>query len=144
MRRLRILAALLLAATALHAQSAPDAIRHVLTTEVAAWNRGDVVDFMHGYADSPDTTFIGTTIQHGYQTILDRYKKTYSSSAAMGRLDFSGLDIRMLGSNHAIATGHFHLTRTTAGGGDATGVFSLVFEKQPAGWKIILDHTTSS
>jgi ketosteroid isomerase-like protein len=44
---------------------------------------------------------------------------------------------------HAVVTGHFHLTRSAAGGGDASGVFSLVFEKKPTGWKIILDHTSS-
>lgn len=140
--------AALLFATAAHAQSAPipadAAIRHVLSTQVEAWNRGDIPTFMHGYADSPRTTFIGKAIEHGYAMILARYQSSYSTPAAMGHLDFSGLDVRMLGPEHAVVTGHFHLTRTAAGGGDASGVFSLVFEKEPAGWKIILDHTTSS
>jgi ketosteroid isomerase-like protein len=49
----------------------------------------------------------------------------------------------MLGSDHAVVTGHFHLTRTQAGGGDASGIFSLVFEKKAGNWKVILDHTSS-
>jgi ketosteroid isomerase-like protein len=61
----------------------------------------------------------------------------------MGHLDFSDLDVRMLGLEHAVVTGRFHLTRSAAGGGDASGVFSLVFEKKASEWKIILDHTSS-
>lgn len=134
---------LLLTTSALHAQSAEDAIRRVLGDQVSAWNRGDVVTFMHGYDDSPQTTFMGKSIEHGYQMILARYQRKYPSNEAMGHLDFSDLDVRMLGPEHAVVTGHFHLTRSQAGGGDASGIFSLVFEKKPSGWKIILDHTSS-
>jgi uncharacterized protein (TIGR02246 family) len=138
---------LLLTIPALHAQSAEDAIRQVLGDQASAWNRGDIVTFMHGYDDSPQTTFIGKSVEHGYAMILARYQRSYSSPEAMGQLDFSDLDVRMLGPEHepahAVVTGHFHLTRSAAGGGDASGVFSLVFEKKPTGWKIILDHTSS-
>lgn len=134
---------LLLCASALHAQ-APDAIRQVLADQAAAWNRGDVVTFMKGYADSPRTTFIGKTMEQGYDKILARYKRIYATSEEMGHLDFSDLDVRMLGEDHAVVTGHFHLTRMQGSGGEASGIFSLVFEKEPAGWKIILDHTTIS
>lgn len=127
----------------LRAQAPENAIREVLADQQAAWNRGDVVTFMHGYDDSPETTFIGKSIEHGYGMILARYEKNYGSREAMGQLDFSDITVRMLGEEHAVVTGHFHLTRTPAGGGNASGVYSLVFEKRPAGWKIILDHTSS-
>jgi ketosteroid isomerase-like protein len=136
------LAIALLADGTLRAQPSHD-IRHVLMDQQNAWNRGDIVDFMHGYDDSPQTTFIGTSIQHGYATILERYRHTYSSRDVMGHLEFGDLQIRMLGDNHAVVTGSFHLTRSHSAGGNASGVFSLVFEKKPSGWKIILDHTTS-
>jgi uncharacterized protein (TIGR02246 family) len=134
---------LLLTNPVLHAQSAEDAIRQVLTDQVSAWNRGDIPAFMHGYDDSPQTTFIGKSIEHGYSMILARYQRSYSSPEAMGHLDFSDLDVRMLGQDHAVVTGHFHLSRSQAGGGDASGIFSLVFENKPTGWKIVLDHTSS-
>jgi len=139
------LAALFLAGFAqpLPAQSSDAAIRQLLMDQQAAWNQGDIVAFMHGYDDSPQTTFMGKTIEHGYQKILERYQRNYASREAMGELAFSDLDVRMLGEDHAVVTGHFHLTRGQAGGGDAAGVFSLVFEKKPGGWKIILDHTSS-
>jgi ketosteroid isomerase-like protein len=128
--------------------SAPEAaIRQVLVDQAAAWNGGDVVTFMHGYADSPRTTFIGKSVEHGYSMILARYQRNYASRDAMGQLDFSEIDVRLLGADdnptHAIVTGRFHLARSQAGGGDASGIFSLVFEKESAGWKIILDHTSS-
>lgn len=126
-----------------HAQSSETAIRQLLSDQQAAWNRGDIVAFMHGYDDSPRTTFIGKTIEHGYQMILARYERSYASREAMGELAFSDLDVRMLGMNHAVVTGHFHLERTQAGGGEAAGIFSLVFEKKAAGWRIILDHTST-
>ncbi len=150
MRGTRILGLFVVLAGALaQAQTAPaaqgdaaGAIVHVLQDQQSAWNRGDVDDFMRGYKDSPDTTFIGKSIAQGYAPILARYKKTYASPDAMGKLDFSDIVVRPLGPDYAVVTGKFHLARTAAGGGDASGIYSLVFEKTDAGWKIILDHTS--
>jgi len=124
------------------AQDAESAIRKVLDDQVSAWNKGDIDAFMQGYQDSPETTFIGKTVHHGWQQVLERYEHDYSSKEARGTLEFSDLSVRLLGANYAIATGRYHLTRSAAGGGDATGIFSLVWEKSAAGWKIILDHTS--
>lgn len=122
----------------------PAAIRQVLANQQAAWNRGDIPTFMRGYDNSPETTFIGKTIAHGYQPILARYKKTYATRAAMGTLQFSDVTVKMLGPNYAVVTGRFHLTRTASAGGDASGIYSLIFARKPAGWRIILDHTSSN
>lgn len=118
------------------------AIKQVLSDQEAAWNRGDIDIFMLGYKDSPETAFIGKTIQYGYGPILERYKSHYTTREAMGKLDFSNLTVKMLGKNYAVVTGNFHLARTAAGGGDASGIFSLIFERESDGWKIILDHTS--
>lgn len=118
------------------------AIRGVLSAQVAAWNRGDVVAFMRGYKNSPSTTFVGKTIQHGYTNILARYQKTFAGKEKMGELTFSDLEVHQLDPHFATATGHFHLARSAAGGGDTAGIFSLIFEKTDSGWKIILDHTS--
>ena len=126
------------------AQDDPEkAVKQVLLHQVGAWNRGDIDAFMQGYKNAPDTTFIGKNVEHGYAPILARYKKAYASKDAMGMLDFSEIEVRSLGPQYAMATGRYHLTRTATGGGDATGIFSLVWEKTSEGWKIILDHTTS-
>jgi uncharacterized protein (TIGR02246 family) len=120
------------------------AINKVLHEQEIAWNKGDVETFMHGYKDAPETTFIGKTIRQGYQPILERYKAAYASPDAMGRLSFTEIDVRMLGPDHAVVVGKFHLTRNAAGGGDSSGIYSLILEREPEGWRIILDHTTTT
>jgi len=119
-----------------------EAIRNVLNAQVAAWNRGDVVTFMHGYKDSPATTFVGKTIAHGFSNILERYRKIYVDKEKMGQLTFSDLEVHPLDAHFAAVTGRFHLARSASAGGDAQGIFSLIFKKTSAGWKIVLDHTS--
>lgn len=124
------------------------AIRDAMAAQVAAWNRGDIQAFMQSYEDSPSTTFISSSVQHGFRPILERYRKAYASRAQMGTLTFSNLDIRLLpGScgtvDYAIVTGRFHLARTTHGQAKKDdGIFSLLWRKEPAGWRILLDHTS--
>jgi uncharacterized protein (TIGR02246 family) len=123
------------------AQTADTAIHHLMDQQAADWNRGDVEAFMKGYEDAPTTTFVGDTVQYGYQTILDRYRTKYKTPAAMGKLTFTHLAVRTLDAQFAVATGNFHLDRDTEGGGNADGIFSLVLKKESQGWKIILDHS---
>jgi ketosteroid isomerase-like protein len=61
----------------------------------------------------------------------------------MGRLSFSNVEVRVLAPDLALVTGEFHLERTTAGGGNAAGRYTLILRKTTAGWKIIHDHTSS-
>jgi uncharacterized protein (TIGR02246 family) len=134
---------ILLLAACTSAQMQPEpAIRKVLADQVAAWNRGDIDGFMEGYENSLATTFIGKTVRHGWQQVLENYRTSYGTRAKMGTLDFSELAVRMLGTEYASVTGKFHLARGAEGGGEASGIFSLVFRKTPGGWKIILDHTS--
>jgi uncharacterized protein (TIGR02246 family) len=150
-QRAKILGWILIAATLPAYAALPSAkdaaandIKEVLAKQAEAWNLGDVETFMTGYKDAPDTTFIGKSVTQGYSTVLDHYKKTYSSKEAMGTLEFSDLEVRSLDVEYAVVTGKFHLTRSAAGGGDASGIFSLVWEHTDSGWKIILDHTSAT
>jgi len=138
------LLSVLAAAAALSAQAAsPEgAIRKVMEDQVAAWNRADIESFVEGYADSPDTLFIGSTITEGRAGVLERYRKTYTTPEKMGKLEFSDLRIRMLGANYATVIGRFHLHRAAESGGDAAGIFTLIFQNSEKGWKIIQDHTS--
>ena len=124
-------------------QGEPEAQIHaVLDAQVTAWNRGDVAAFMQGYWNSPDTEFVGSNgIVRGWQLILDRYRKAYPDRAAMGHLEFSDLEIQMLGSDAALVVGRFHLQRQSD---TPRGVFTLVFRKFPEGWRIIHDHTSAT
>ncbi len=118
------------------------AINAVLKAQQAAWNRGDVGAFLVGYWQSPELTFSGSNgVSRGWDGVLARYKKNYPDREAMGELDFSDLEFRFLGPDAALILGKWHLKRKTAG--DIGGVFTLVWQKFPEGWKIIHDHTST-
>jgi uncharacterized protein (TIGR02246 family) len=124
------------------ADSSEQDIRRVLSDQVQAWNGGDLDAFMSGYEDSPNTVFIGKTVQRGYEAVRRRYHDQYPTPEKMGKLKFSDLSVNLLGTDYASVTGAFHLARSVSAGGNASGVFSLLFRRSPAGWKIILDHTS--
>jgi TonB family protein len=118
-----------------------DAIRMVLYAQQAAWNRGDVDAFLVGYWQSPELTFSGSSgVSRGWDGVRARYKKNYPDRAAMGELDFSELEFRFLGKDAALVLGKWHLKRQP---GDIGGVFTLVWQRFPEGWKIIHDHTSA-
>jgi ketosteroid isomerase-like protein len=119
------------------------AIRTVLSSQAADWNRGDMDAYAKGYKDSPSILFLGKTVRRGYAEMIASYRKNYPNRAAMGSLTFTNLEVHLLDAHFAAAIGNFHLERSAAGGGNAVGLFSLVLEKTPAGWKIILDHSSS-
>jgi uncharacterized protein (TIGR02246 family) len=114
----------------------------VLLAQERAWNAGDIGAFATAYKNSPDTIFMGSDMYQGFDAMLARYRKTYPDRATMGMLTFSDLQPRLLDDHYAVVTGQFALERDKKHGGAANGIFSLVFEKTPEGWKIILDHTT--
>jgi beta-aspartyl-peptidase (threonine type) len=118
-----------------------EAISSVLAAQQSAWNRGDVDAFLVGYWHSPELTFSGSSgVARGWDGVLARYKKNYPDKAAMGQLDFSELEFRFLGPDAALVLGHWHLKRETD---DLGGVFSLVWQRFPDGWKIVHDHTST-
>lgn len=124
--------------------ASPEAeIRAVLDKQVAAWNGGDIEEFMTTYLDSPALTFSGRDgVTRGYRPVLERYRAKYATRQAMGVLRFSEIEIRLLGADAALVLGRFDLTREPAGGGNASGRFTLVLERTPRGWKIVHDHTS--
>jgi ketosteroid isomerase-like protein len=61
----------------------------------------------------------------------------------MGTLRFEIIESRALGADHHLVLGKYFLTRSAAGGGDATGKFTLILRKTAKGWKIVHDHTSS-
>lgn len=132
----------LLAATLMSA-SEEAAIKKVLADQVDAWNRGDLNEFVRAYENSPAITFVGKTVSRGYDGVLNRYRTNYPDKLHMGTLYFEEIEVKMLGKDHALIIGKFVLDRTQAGGGPASGRYSLVARKAKDGWKIIHDHTSN-
>ena len=118
---------MLLAAAAAIGQTPENDVRRVLEVQTADWNRGDIPSFVKTYA--VDAVFIGREVSRGSKGVLERYQRTYPNRDAMGKLTFSQIEVTMLGANHAMVIGRFHLVRSAAGGGDARGIFSLVLKK---------------
>src|SRR6266704_2108911 len=117
-------------------------IRSVLRAQQDAWNRGDIDGFMNGYARSASTVFVsGDTIERGWQTVRDRYRKKYSDRAKMGTLTFSDLEITPLSNDSAVVLGRWKLKRAQD---QPHGRFTLIFRKTADGWRIVHDHTSAA
>ena len=121
------------------AASVEDEVKGVLNKQVAAWNRGDTDAFLEGYAS--DTVFVGEKMTRGLEGLKKRYQEHYPTRAAMGKLAFYDLEIHPMGKDYAYVIGRWQLDRDKEGGGNVSGVYSLVFRRTAIGWKIVLDHT---
>lgn len=119
------------------------AITAALVAQVDAWNRGDLARYMDAYARLPGLVFTsGGKVRRGWQDTFDHYRARYATDpAAMGRLSFTLDEIDPVGADGAVVLGRWELVGSEHPG---RGVFSLVFERRPEGWRIIHDHTSLS
>ncbi|AHJ97673.1 YybH family protein [Hymenobacter swuensis] len=116
-------------------------ILQVLTTQTAAWNRGDVPGYMQGYWQHDSLVFIGKSgLTYGWQRTLENYRRSYPTPAAMGQLTFSNLRIQLLGAEAAQVVGRWHLARPVAG--DLQGHFLLVLRRLNGHWVVVADHSS--
>jgi len=121
-----------------------EGIKHLLLSQVEAWNHGNLEDFMQGYWHSPDLTFFsGATETRGWEPTLARYRQRYQAEGKeMGKLEFQKLNIDLLSRKSAVVTGEWHLTMSD--GKQPHGLFTLIFKRLPAGWRIVHDHTSAA
>ena len=112
-----------------------EGIKHMLVSQIEAWNRGQLEGFMQGYWRSPELTFFsGATVTKGWEPTLLRYRQRYKSEGKqMGQLDFQDLNIDVLSRRSAVVTGKWQLTMSD--GTQPHGVFTLIVKKMPGGWK---------
>ena len=120
------------------------AVRTVLERQVADWNRGDLDAFLSGYWNSPKVVFqSGGQRFDGWEAMRQRYRQRYQANGqAMGRLEFSALEIEPLGPEAILARGRWRLTMPD--GTRPGGLFTVIFRKLPEGWKIVHDHTSAA
>lgn len=115
-------------------------IRGVLDNQTAAWNRGDIEGFMHGYWENDSLMFIGKSgVTYGWSNTLKNYKKNYPDTAAMGKLSFTLIKVKELSKEYYHVTGKWFLKRSI---GDIGGHFTLLFRKINGRWVIISDHSS--
>ena len=117
------------------------AVTAVPEQQVAAWNRGDLAGYMAGYAKTDALVFTsGGKVRTGWQATFDTYQAKYGvAPSTMGTLAFAITQIDAIGADGAVVLGTWTLTDSDHPG---TGVFSVVLERRPEGWRIIHDHTS--
>jgi ketosteroid isomerase-like protein len=131
----------LLSGSHIKAQQTPEtAIRQLMQQQTDAWNKGNIPVFMQTYWQSDSLLFIGKNgITQGWQATLDRYKKSYPDTAAMGQLHFNLLEFKQLTPELYFLVGQWHLQRSV---GNLQGHFTLLIRKINGDWKIIADHSS--
>jgi uncharacterized protein (TIGR02246 family) len=113
-----------------------------LGRSAADWNRGDLDGFMSDYAPDSLTGFVsGGQVQRGFAWIREHYAPLFRDGATRDSLRFENVQARPLGADHALVTARYVLHR--AGNTVSSGPFTLVMQRQPDGWKILHDHTSS-
>jgi beta-aspartyl-peptidase (threonine type) len=111
----------------------------ILGLQQEAWNRRDIEGFMAYYWRSDRLTYqSGANRLRGWGALLERYEKSYSGDS-WGRLDFTDLEVNVLGPDSAYILGRWRVTHKD---GAQDGVFTIIFRRFPEGWRIIHDHSS--
>jgi len=123
---------------------AEEGVKHMLVSQIEAWNRHQLEGFMQGYWHSPDLTFFSAAaVTKGWEPTLQRYRQRYQSQGKeMGQLEFQNLNIDVVGRRAAVVTGSWHLTMSDSS--NPHGLFTLIVKKMPGGWRIVHDHTSAA
>ena len=118
----------------------PAALIAQLQATTTDWNNGDLARFIAPYDAA--STFMTREGPIGRDAMRAHYEKAFFAPGG-GKprpLRFERVQVRALGEDNALMTGHFVL------GGDGkpeqSGWFTLVWMRTPEGWRIIHDHSS--
>lgn len=113
------------------------AIIALLTAQKDAWNNYDIETFMEGYWKSEELKFYGAGgVIKGWQSTLERYKKSYPTKEHFGNLRFVFNDISKINDGAYSVMGEYHLARKV---GNTNGIFMLILKQINGEWKVIAD-----
>ncbi len=140
MKKINLLALLLVCLAAGSQSKDEKAIRNILNQQTNAWNNGNIESFMIGYWENDSLMFIGKSgVTYGWNNTLNNYKKGYPDTAAMGKLSFNLISVKKLSKKYYFIVGKWFLKRSI---GDAGGHYNLLFRKINGRWVIIADHSS--
>lgn len=116
-------------------------IAAMLQRSAADWNHGDLAGFMSDYAKDSLTSYASRgRVQYGWQPLYDRYQANYfAPGKSRDSLSFDAVRVRALTPDLAYATARFKLSRSDSV--VASGLFTLVLQRQGDRWKILHDHS---
>jgi len=109
MHVLRLVSILLVAAAPLTAQSDGDAIKAELDSTAAGWNRNDLARYLAAYDTSMSSMTRNGPV--GLAATTTGVKAAFwKDGKANQQLRYEHLEVRMLGADYALCTGHFVLS----------------------------------
>ena len=116
------------------------AIKAMLDTSAAGWNRAELPVYLSAYVDS--ATAMGSTgLVRGVKGIEGQMRGGFWRTGRPAQtLSYDHLEIRPIGPNQAIVTGQYILTG--AGLPNRTGWFTTIWVRTPAGWRMVHDHSS--
>jgi ketosteroid isomerase-like protein len=116
------------------------AIKAMLDTSAAGWNRAELPVYLSAYVDS--ATAMGSTgLVRGVKGIEGQMRAGFWRTGRPAQtLSYDHLEIRPIGPNQAIVTGQYILTGT--GLPNRTGWFTTIWVRTPAGWRMVHDHSS--
>jgi beta-aspartyl-peptidase (threonine type) len=114
-------------------------LRAVLQWQEQAWNNNDIDRFMRGYWKSDSTIFASSSVARGWQAMLERYKRSYSTPEKMGKLKYTIEQIDLINTDWAKVLGGWELTGLPE---IPRGWFTLIMRRFEEGWRIVHDHTS--
>lgn len=128
-------------AAAARAEDDDAAIRAVIASMEAAWNRGDFRGYMDGFAN-PGVVFVSNgKIQDGWQGTLDHYVRDYGGAAERrGTLHFEILSIERLAPDAAMLISRYRLDRPEH---PQQGINTRLMRRIGGRWVIALNHVSS-
>jgi len=120
------------------------AIQRALSESTDGWNRADLERFLAVYQDGRDTTLItGGKVIQGLVAIRRYYARRFVSGkpGAAGTLAIDLSHVRRFGESHCLVIGRYRLAGAESGK-TSRGLLTLIFQRGPAGWRIVSDHSS--
>ena len=114
-------------------------ITDILDQQKISWNEENLEGFMEYYWNSEKFTFqSGNKRLHGWDALLSRYEESYGGDK-WGKLDFTGIEIKVLSNDIAYVLGRWQLLHNDS---SEEGLFTIIFLRMPEGWRIVHDHSS--
>ena len=118
------------------------AINDVLAKMDACWNAHDIEGMMSAYWNSPRLLVVVQEEQvQGWKVLYDAYKTGYPDPAAMGHVEPSRVQIRLLKPDLALAVNWWSVTYTKSKV-RVVGNTTMNLQKFNEGWKIVMAHSS--
>ena len=115
----------------------PEEVYHTMQSQQDAWNEGNIDKFMQGYWKSDSLLFISVSgVNHGYNTTLQNYKKSYPNKEAMGNLTFKNRSWTPISDDSALLIGSWRISE------NQHGMYSLIWKRINGEWVIVADHSS--